>query len=173
MTNEIWKDVIGYSGLYQVSNMGRIKSLLFNKEKFLKPWKRKAGHFLVNLYINKKSKTFYLHKLIMEAFIGPCPDGLEVRHLDGNGTNNILSNLKYGTRTENVRDAIKHGTFKGPPKQLGSKNFRATVNEKQVIKVKKLLNNNFSVAQISKILNIKNYIISSIKKGDTWKHIQV
>ena len=101
---EQWKPVFGFEGLYEVSDHGNVKS----RFKQLKPsLKKQCGHMRVNIC----GKGFYIHRLAMAAFIGPCPDGMEVCHNDGNPANNKLSNLRYGTRKENVADQIKHGVF--------------------------------------------------------------
>lgn len=101
---EIWKDVVGYEGLYQVSNLGNIKSLNYNRtgeERILKPRTDKDGYLQVNLYNNKKLKTFKIHRLVAKAFI-PNPDNKpEVNHKDEDKTNNCLTNLEWMTRLEN------------------------------------------------------------------------
>lgn len=111
MKKEIWKDILGYEGLYQVSNFGRVKSLKFGKERILKLIKDKDGYFIVNLYKNKKIKSFRVHRLVAEAFIDN-PDNLpQVNHKDENPSNNVVSNLEwcnakyninFGTRSKKV-----------------------------------------------------------------------
>lgn len=111
MKIEIWKPVVGYEGLYEVSNWGRVKSLKFGKERILKLIKDKDGYFIVNLYKNKKIKSFRVHRLVAEAFIDN-PDNLpQVNHKDENPSNNVVSNLEwcnakyninFGTRSKKV-----------------------------------------------------------------------
>ena len=117
---EIWKDIKDYEGHYQVSNLGRAKSLdryikgkghslQFKKGRILKPMKDSNGYLKVRLCNGEKSKTFNLHRLVAEVFI-PNPNNYkEVNHKDENKSNNIVSNLEwcdrkyninYGTRTE-------------------------------------------------------------------------
>ena len=101
-TIEQWKSIAGYEGLYEVSNLGRVKSLKFGKEKFLKPFKIKKGYLLVHLCRNGKSKYFYVHRLVAEAFI-PNPEGLsEVNHKDEDKTNNVVDNLEFCSRRYNI-----------------------------------------------------------------------
>ena len=107
---EIWKDVVGYEGLYQVSNFGRIKSLpkLHNsthpyvtKERILKFFPNKDGYWLVDLYKNKQKKHHQVHRLVAIAFI-PNPMGKpEINHLNEVITDNRVENLEWATRTEN------------------------------------------------------------------------
>jgi hypothetical protein len=111
-THETWKPVVGYEGLYEVSDRGRVRTV----PRILKPGTLNHGHLHVNLWINRKGKTRTVHRLVAAAFIGPCPDGQEVRHLDGNPTNNAVENLKYGTRSENLLDRVRHGTHNNASK---------------------------------------------------------
>jgi hypothetical protein len=113
---EEWRDVVGLEGLYQVSSHGRVRSLdrvitrktgakQSYKGKLLKPALLKVGYLYVNI---RGSKA--VHRLVLEAFVGPCPEGMECRHLDGTRTNNHLSNLRWGTSSENNQDILDHGT---------------------------------------------------------------
>ena len=118
MEQEIWKPVEGFENLYAVSNLGRIKSLWFGREKILKPHKVK-GYLQVGLCRNGKIKQFYVHRLVAEAFL-PNPLGLpEVNHKDENKSNNVVSdvvsnlewcshkyNSNFGTRNERVASAL-------------------------------------------------------------------
>lgn len=101
MKNEVWKNIEGYEGLYQVSNFGRVKSLKFGKEKILKPLRIKCGYLQVNLSKNGKGKMCYVHRLVALAFI-PNPNCLsEVNHKDENKENNRVDNLEWCNRTYN------------------------------------------------------------------------
>ena len=103
---EEWRNIIGYEGLYQVSNLGRVKSLgngsgNNSKEKILKGSKNKFGYLKVNLYKDGKQKTHKVHRLVASAFI-PNPNNLpEVNHKDEDKTNNIVTNIEYCDRTYN------------------------------------------------------------------------
>lgn len=113
MKKEYWKPVVGYEGLYMVSNCGRIKSLdtyrkgkngsiRFCKGKILKPGTTKNGYLLVGLYKNGKVKFHLVHRLVAEAFL-PNPDNLpEVNHKDEDKTNNNVENLEFCDRTYNA-----------------------------------------------------------------------
>ena len=114
---EEWKDVIGYEGLYQVSNFGNVKTLKYGKEKILKPGKNSHGYLQVNLYKNGKLETCKVHRLVALAFMGlPIDeDYYSVNHIDENKTNNKLENLQYctheynnnyGSRIEKTRKAL-------------------------------------------------------------------
>lgn len=121
---EVWKDIKGYEGLYQVSNLGRVKSLpkyyknnYLSQEKILKPHKRKDGYLIVDLYKNRIRKPFRVHKLVMINFIGES-EKLDINHIDGNKENNNINNLEYCTRKENMIHAVKLGLSKGCKKVI-------------------------------------------------------
>lgn len=101
---EKWKDVVGYEGLYQVSNIGSIKSLKFGKEKLLKQSKSKVGYLTVVLYKNGKQKTHYIHKLVAMSFLNHKPSNynLVIDHVDNNKENNNLTNLQIITHRKNA-----------------------------------------------------------------------
>ena len=98
MEKETWKPVVGYEGLYEVSDWGRVKSLNFNntgKEGMLKPNPNGKGYLCVGLCNNGNQETCKVHILVMRAFVGECPEGYEVDHYDWNPENNMLENLSY------------------------------------------------------------------------------
>ena len=108
---EIWKDIKDYEGHYQVSNLSRVKSIKFGKERILKPVTDRHGYLLVSLWKNNKQKTYKVHRLVAEAFI-PNPYNLpQVNHKDENPLNNNVNNLEwcnskyncnFGTRIERI-----------------------------------------------------------------------
>ena len=102
---EVWKDIPGYEGLYQVSNMGNVKSL-FRYKKQLKPMMTNSGYLQINLFKNKIRKVFLVHRLVAIVFLDNPQNKEEVNHIDECKTNNKLSNLEWVTRTENSY----HGT---------------------------------------------------------------
>ena len=111
--NEIWKDIEGYEGLYQVSNLGRVTSFdsidklgRIRKGRVLKGIKDVKGYLLVKLYKNSIVYTKRLHRLVAETFIPNSENKPQVNHIDENKANNIVSNLEWMTAKEN----INHGT---------------------------------------------------------------
>jgi len=172
MNNEIWKDIINYKEFYQVSNLGNVKRIKDNYNKSINRNTksiRSDGYIAVKLHRNNIGKSFMIHRLVLEAFVGPCPDKMECRHLDGNRQNNNLKNLKWGTHKENIKDMIRHGTISN---RKGSNNNRAKLNEKQVRIIKYLLKNSeISKPNIAKIFNVSVSNICDIHAKRTWYYI--
>lgn len=110
-----WRPVVGYEGIYEVSPAGQVRSVpRRGKTRGMilkpKPRKQRSGHLLLNLRRDGVMKTKTVHRIVAAAFLGPCPDGLQVRHVDGDPTNNAVTNLAYGTSSENRLDSVRHGT---------------------------------------------------------------
>ena len=115
--NEEWRDIKGYEGLYQVSNLGRVRSLNYNKTRQIKElsYAKRRGYLGVTLYKNGKPKTFTVHRLVARMFI-PNPNNYpQVNHKDENKSNNDVKNLEwctneynhnYGTRNERVGKSL-------------------------------------------------------------------
>ena len=113
MAHEEWRDVAGYEGLYQVSNLGRVKSLAkkvwngktyYNKQELvMKPSMMTIGYYCVTLTRNAIQEKKYIHRLVAEAFIPNPHNYAEVDHIDANPTNNDVSNLRWVTHEENMR----------------------------------------------------------------------
>jgi len=122
---EVYKDIDGYKDKYQVSNLGNIKSKHRYKNNHSKLQEIKEtiklqndngnGYKTTNLWENNKGKTLYVHRLVVEAFIGKIPKDMQINHIDGNKSNNNIHNLEIVTRSENVihayRNGLNHGTF--------------------------------------------------------------
>ena len=116
---EIWKDVVGYEGIYQVSSLGRIKSLpkkikmrnqFTEKEMILKPLKTKGGYYSIHLANGKGNrKRCQIHRLVAKAFLSNPNNKPQVNHIDGNKKNNCVSNLEWCTAKENNTHALKTG----------------------------------------------------------------
>lgn len=105
-TNTVWKPVVGYEGLYEVSIYGEIKSI--KKSKLLKP-RLSTGYAMVALWNNGLRKDLKIHRLVAIAYIKNPMNKPQVNHIDGNKLNNELSNLEWVTNSENLKHAYKNG----------------------------------------------------------------
>lgn len=121
--NEVWKDVVGYEGLYQVSNKGRVKSLWFGKERILRPGKLKKGYLMVCLCKNREKKWCLVHRLVGQAFLSNPHNLPEINHRDENKENNSVQNLEwcsvkynnsFGTRLQRVSEKHTNGKDSKP-----------------------------------------------------------
>lgn len=117
--DEIFKDIPGYEGLYQVSNLGNVKSLHYNKSNrqvILKPRLNKKGYCRVGLHLKGECKDFFIHRLVAEAFLDNPNNLSDVNHKDECKTNNCVNNLEwlshkdnmnYGTVKERIAETLK------------------------------------------------------------------
>ena len=99
--DEIWRDIKGYEGLYQVSNKGRVKSLKYGKERILRPRDNGDGYLNVVLYKNTASQSRCIHRLVAEVFIPNTQNKPQINHKDECKTNNTVENLEWATAKEN------------------------------------------------------------------------
>ena len=117
---ENWRPVVGYESLYEVSDLGRVKSLAKTlphatygsrrwPERILKDADNGTGHRVVSLWKDKRQTKSYVHRLVLEAFVGPAPTGMEACHWDDDPTNNHIDNLRWASRSANGYDRVRNG----------------------------------------------------------------
>lgn len=115
---ERWLPISDYEGAYEVSNLGRVRSLdRFDSRgnrtfgRILRPDTSKpSGHLRVTFCSGGVTQRYFVHRLVLSAFIGPRPEGMESCHNDGNPKNNLINNLRWDTKSANARDRRRHGT---------------------------------------------------------------
>jgi hypothetical protein len=172
---EKWLPVLGWEEFYEVSNLGNVRSIKrIGKTKFgnrfyggdlVKPIKTTTGYVAVNLTGNKCRKQFHIHKLVLEAFVGKAPIGMECCHNNGNRTDARLENLRWDTRINNHADKWNHGTWQG-----GVNHGNAKLTNEQVKEIKK---GNLPIKQLAQMFNVSIGCINKIRYGEAWKHINV
>jgi hypothetical protein len=174
---EIWKDVVGYEGYYQVSNFGRIKSVdrIVNhisgrkrvKGLIMTPKNAGCGYLKVDLSKNNKYKAEYVHRLVLKHFKGEDKLKPEVNHKNGNKTDNRLDNLEWVDSSENKNHAILTGLRKI---QMGQYASASKISDIDAYMIK--YNLDFIVnKKVAEIYNIDVQIVRSIRANRTWKHI--
>lgn len=178
---EIWKDVVGFEGGYQVSNLGRIKTKERNvyhptlgtvivNEKIRKQTTAFNGYKKVNMSFDGKRKYMSVHRMVCEAFNGPQPsNNHQVAHNDGCKTNNNSLNLRWATAKENTKDRSKHGNHYV---SKGEKCSLAKLTKKDVLNIRNIWNKgDRSQSKIAKQYNVSQSCISKIINKQRWNHI--
>lgn len=164
LPDEQWRDVVGYEGLYQVSNRNRMKSFHYGVEKLHTPYLNKDGYLKVGMTKDGKKKSFIFHVLVAQAFV-PNPDGKpEVNHIDGNKQNNRPENLEWVTHRENMQHAVKTGLLQ---MRNGSDHPRAILNadeEKFILDVHIPWDEKFGTKPLAKLLNVNESVIRRVLK---------
>lgn len=130
-------------------------------------WKKdKDGYYQVGLCHDGQVRQIKVHKLVLLTFIGPCPQGMQCRHIDGNQTNNHVSNLAWGSSLENQRDRILHGTS-----NIGDRNANAKLKDSDVLEIRARAANGETLTAIAKDFAVYKGTISKIVLRHNWKHV--
>lgn len=126
----------------------------------------KRGHRMVTLRRDGKSHDCLVHRLVLEAFVGPCPEGMECAHENGRPADNRLTNLRWATRVENSADKIRHGT---DPR--GERNPRSKLTDRGAAEVIKEIERGDPHAVIAARHGIHRATVWVIANGRNWKHL--
>jgi len=172
---EEWKDAVGYEGVYQVSNMGKVRSVNRKdacghqrKGRVLRPSRDSDGYPVIVLRKNNKRISNRVHHLILEAFVGPRPEGMECCHIDGT-KRNVSTNLEWNTHSKNILDCTKHGTNVD---NHGSKSGMSKLTEEDIPNIRDELAAGFFLREIGEKYGVSRSTISDIKQGKTWTHVE-
>lgn len=178
---EEWKDVPGYEGLYQVSDLGRVRSLDRSVPHPWCPWARpkfikgsiqnlrKGVYQEIGLRKNGKVVFFLVHRLVLLTFAGPCPEGMETRHYpDNDPYNNRLNNLQWATKKTNASDKIIHKTLYN-----GSRQWCAILTPEDVKSIREEYDRGgVSYSDIAQRFGVEPSTIGSAIRRKTWKHVE-
>lgn len=170
---EDWRAVVGYEGYYEVSNLGRVRSLSRVTTQGHKMIGRVLKHSLngtggyaaLHLAKDGENKRKKVHVLVLEAFIGPRPAGMQGCHQDDDPSNPALSNLRWGTPRSNHDDRIKSGN------QKGEKHGKAKLTEALVREIKRLIAAGETNKAIATKLGIKAHNVTNIKSNQSWSWV--
>jgi hypothetical protein len=129
------------------------------------------GYHVVRINDGKSNPQLRVHRLVLEAYVGPCPKGMQCRHLNGIVDDNRSENLAWGTSHENMIDRAIH--YGGAPWNLGSGNGNAKLTENDVIDIREAARSGVSHSEQSRKYGVKVSTISRIVAGVRWKHISI
>ncbi len=170
MSEEIWKDVVGFEGFYEVSNLGRVKRIA--RGRGARPWQcltpryNQYGYQTVHLCrssSDREQKT--IHEVVAAAFIGPRPSGHDINHLDGNKWNNRAGNLEYATRKENMAHAREVLGIVN----TGENNGSAKLTREQVLAIRSLYASGVKQRVLADQFGVHRGHISMIVTRRSWK----
>lgn len=179
---ERWRPVVGFEGLYEVSDHGRVRSLdrvTTSRFRSAQRWKgrilkekinhNRSGYRQVALS-NGGASYAYVHRLVLDAFVGPCPKGMQCAHGDGDTSNNRLSNLRWATDFDNHADKALHGTD-----PAGERNGQAKLTEENVRFIRSAYRrtsyHESNANELTKLFGITRGNLLLIVKGKAWKHV--
>lgn len=177
---EQWRAIEGYQSVYEVSNLGRIKScakwLAFTSKrgrrcvrrtapKFLALQTLPAGYRIVQLHLDGQRVARTVHSLVAAAFIGSRPEKYDIAHYDGNPANNRADNLRYATRRENHRDKIRHGTH-----AHGSRIKQAKLREQHIPTIRGY-RGRLSAAVVGALYGVSPGTIERVWRGVSWRYV--
>lgn len=153
---EIYKDVKGYEGYYEISNLGNVRSSSYKGRRILKPAKTKRGYLNVVFCINQKKEHKLIHRLVAEAFIDNPNNFKTVNHKDENKLNNTAENLEWLSQEENNRYSNKK-----------------MLTEEQVRQIPTMIGNGYSQLDIANSFNVSRRTIQFILKGEHWSDLGI
>lgn len=171
---EEWRDIPGFEGLFQVSNMGNVQRIAhcdqYRRKANLGPATfkpNKRGYWEVMLGRPKFRRLYLVHRVVMLAFVGPCPEGLQVNHINGDKRDNRLVNLEYVTGSENMRHAsamgkLNHAGMRGPSRK---------VSDQDVLIMRALFERGLGIKELVRLSGLSNSQVRRIKNRETWTEI--
>lgn len=170
MTIETWKPVPGYEGFYEISDQGRVRRIAGGGHgtqpgRILNPKPDKYGYIRVRLSRNGHERDYAAHRLVLLAFVGEPPIGCtDTRHLDDNKTNNRLSNLAWGTRSENEQDKVIYGKA-----NRGVRHGMSKLTPEQVWEIRRLATQGLTQLEIGERFGIHQMTVSRIVSRKEWR----
>jgi DNA-binding transcriptional regulator YiaG len=171
LTGEEWRPVVEFPEWYEVSNFGRVRRVApsGNQHGGLPMIPNHAAPYpFVALSIGARQLSCSVHVLVAAAFIGACPEGKEVNHINGVKTDNRVSNLEYLTHPENVRHSREAGLVNN---LRGSEVPTAKLDEEKVREIVRLRGTGLTQKQVAARFGVKRATVASIDQGVTWRHV--
>lgn len=173
-----YRDIPGFPG-YRVGDDGSVwsrrprngKGAWPQAHRRLRPVRHRTK-LVVVLTLPPERYTRSVHRLVLEAFVGPRPPGMEACHWNGDPTDNRLSNLRWDTHLSNVADAIRHGTQPTPPPpRLGEAHLSAKLDAERVREVRRLGGSGMSISALARMFAVSRPSIRAIVDRRSWRHV--
>jgi hypothetical protein len=167
---EEWLPALGWEGYYEVSSLGRVRSLSrltryrgrWKSGKILRLKLDDWGYLRARFCVDMKQRQVRVAGLVAHAFIGPRPPGKTIDHKDGNKLNNAASNLEYVSNKENTRRAIALGNFSFPPRRSGEQHSQAKLTDSEVAEIRRLQIEGMKHREIAELFNISRTQVTKI-----------
>lgn len=171
---EQWRESRIFKGR-KISNFGRVWSPL-RSGKILKLNQRmvngRPANIIASGYVDGKFRSFAVHRLVLDAFVGPCPEGMEGCHNNGDPWDNRVENLRWDTHRNNMRDSMRHGTFVIPKKRgaprRGQASNKAKITDDQAREVKKRLASGERCIHVARAMKVSYNTVTKISSGASW-----
>lgn len=172
------RPIPGYKGVYSITDDGRV----WSEERIDNRGHRRGGHWMrlslqggpylrLTLRVEGLSVQKFVHQLVLETFVGPCPEGMECCHNNGDPTDNRLANLRWDTPSANQRDAVKHGTQAGLHSR-GERNGYAKLTERDVGWIRYWHKSGVMVKDLAEWFSVCVGNIHMVVSRKTWDHIK-
>lgn len=177
--DEVWKPVVGYEGEYEVSDIGRVRSVArpvrnrwgtetIRSSKLRAIGVKREGYRFVNLFRKQHGKPMYVHRLVAMAFLPNPNDYPQVNHLDGDKSNNRSSNLEWCTGSVNCRHAINENLY---DQARGESTPMAKVTERDVLEMRRLWRAGIMQKDIAEKFGVGRKAVTKIVNYQRWKHV--
>jgi hypothetical protein len=176
MSKEEWEDVVGYEGVYQVSDYGRVRRAAPGPGtwpgRVLKPGRAGRGYLTVDLSLDGRIERMYVHRLVAEAFFGPAPSPKhEVNHKNGVIDDNRVENLEWVTPSENQLHACRILGRKNPGFR-GEAHSQVKLTRRQVRSIRRLYETHkYTKAELGRMFGVTQENIGHIVRRKTWRHV--
>ncbi len=187
LATEEWRDVVGYfSGIYSVSNLGRLRREIGHDGatwagRILKPTQHGTGYAVVSLSLHNQERSYRVHAIVCYSFIGPRPHGYHVNHKDGQKLNNRLTNLEYVTPKENKQHASRMGLVASGARNgqrthpertaRGERHGNAKMTSASVLNLRADRERGMTYPQLAIRYNITRGYVGEIVRRESWYHI--
>jgi hypothetical protein len=180
---EEWRPVAGWAGLYEVSDLGRVRSWHTGSPRVMKssPSPR-YGHRRLTLERGTVKQKYFVHRLVLETFRGLCPAGKQCAHLDGDASNNRLSNLAWVTQRENEQHKVWHGRVARGTRQgaytkpetvrRGEAQWNAKLTDERVRRLRVLAAEGATPRELAVLFGVDRATVRGVLAGRRWRHVR-